>query len=170
LCAHFKRLRFRRWAPSADPRLHALVADGIRDQRERFAELYGGEPTHIDSHHHVHVCPDVFLSRALERGGRLRQTISPLPAASPGPRTLARRAKHRLLARRFTTTSHFWMAREPSPADGAIPIAMAVGIACKEPVEIMVHPSFDGELEVLRSEAWLDVLAKAPLGPYAALC
>jgi predicted glycoside hydrolase/deacetylase ChbG (UPF0249 family) len=169
LCAHFKSLRLRRWAPSADPRVRALVADGIRDQRERFAELYGGEPTHIDSHHHVHVCPDVFLSRALERDGRVRQTISPLPAARPGPRTLARRTKHRLLARRFTTTSHFWMAGEASPADGAIPIAKAVEVACREPVEIMVHPSFDGELEVLQSEAWLEVLAKAPLGSYAAL-
>jgi len=169
LCAHFTGLRLRRWAPSPDPRVHVLVADGIRDQRERFVELYGVEPTHLDSHHHVHVCPDVFLSSALERGLRVRQTLSPLPVERRDPRMLARRAKHRLLARRFTTTSWFWTARELSPADGAVPIATAAALACEQPVEIMVHPSFDEEQRVLRSEAWLQALVNAPLGPYSGL-
>jgi chitin disaccharide deacetylase len=169
LCAHFTSLRLRRWAPSPDPRVHTLVADGIRDQRERFVELYGDEPTHLDSHHHVHVCPDVFMSSALERGLRVRQTISPLPAERSDPRTLVRRAKHRLLARRFTTTAWFWTARELSPADGAIPIASAAALAGEHPVEIMVHPSFEDELRTLTSEAWLRALISAPLGPYSAL-
>ena len=169
LCRHFSRLASRRWIPSPSARVRALIADAIRDQLERFAELYESEPTHIDSHHHVHVCPDVFLSAALERGVRVRQTISPLPAARRGPATIARRAKHRSLARRFTTTTHFWAARELSPADGAIPIATAVALARTQPVEIMVHPSFAGELRVLRSELWLQALAGAALGPYSAL-
>lgn len=169
LCRHFARLSPRRWIPSPSPRVHALIADAIRDQLEQFMELYEGKPTHIDSHHHVHVCPDVFLSGALESGLRVRQTISPLPSARRGPSTLARSAKHMLLARRFTTTSHFWAARELSPADGAIPIAIAAVLARAQPVEIMVHPSFEDELRVLRSAAWLQVLSDVPLGPYSAL-
>ena len=169
LCRHFSRLWPRRWVPSPSPRLHALIADAIRDQLERFTELYEGKPTHIDSHHHVHVCPDVFMSGAMERGLRVRQTISPLPSTHLDPRTLARRAKHRFLARRFTTTSHFWSARELSQADGAVPIETAVAHARVRPVEIMAHPSFEGELRVLRSAAWLEVLADTPLGPYSAL-
>jgi chitin disaccharide deacetylase len=169
LCRHFARLAPRRWILSPDPRVHALVADAIRDQLEQFRDLYEREPTHIDSHHHVHVCPDVFLSRALARGSRVRQTLSPPPSAPRDPRMLARQVKHRMLARRFVTTSHLWVARELSPADGAVSIATAVACAQARPVELMVHPSFEGELRVLRSEAWLRALADAPLGAYSRL-
>jgi predicted glycoside hydrolase/deacetylase ChbG (UPF0249 family) len=168
LCAHFARLSVRRWMLSWKPATHTLVADGIRDQLEEFERLYGVGPTHVDSHHHVHVCPDVFLSSALERGVRVRQTLSPLPAAR-GATTLPRRLKHMLLARRFTTTSYFWGARELTGSDGSIPIADAVRLARTETVEIMVHPSFADEFEVLHSEPWLDAIRAAPLGPYSLL-
>ncbi len=167
LCRHFARLGTRRWILSPNPRVHMLVSDAIRDQLEQFLELYKREPTHVDSHHHVHVCPDVFLSRALPRGLRVRQTLSPLPSARRGPKTLARDAKHRMLAQRFITTSHLWPARELSPADGTVSVAMAVEFARARSVEIMAHPSFEEELRVLRSEAWLRALADAPLGPYS---
>jgi chitin disaccharide deacetylase len=168
LCAHFARLRLRRWVYSANPATHTLVADAIRDQLEEFQRLYGAAPTHVDSHHHVHVCPDVFLSRALEHGIRVRQTLSPLPAAH-GPATLPSRLKHRLLCRRFTTTSHFWGARELTGSDGSIPIGAAVQLARADTVEIMVHPSFPAETEVLLSKRWLDAIGPARPGPYISL-
>lgn len=168
LCAHFARLGVRRWMFSVNPAVHVLVADGIRDQFEEFQRLYGAAPTHVDSHHHVHVCPDVFLSRALEHGVRVRQTLSPLPAAR-GPATLPRHLKHRLLARRFTTTSYFWGAHELTGSAGSIPIGGAVGLARTETVEIMAHPSFADEFEVLHSERWLETIGAARLGPYSLL-
>jgi predicted glycoside hydrolase/deacetylase ChbG (UPF0249 family) len=167
LCAHFARLSRRRWLPSLRSSVRALVADGVRDQLEQFRLLYGCEPTHLDSHHHVHVCPDVFLSAALPAGVRVRQTLSPLPG-DRGPNVLPRHLKHALLARRFLTTERFWVARE-LVRDGGIPIAEAAQMSNVRTVEIMVHPSFEGELEVLGSAAWLDAIAAAPLGSYAQL-
>jgi len=144
------------------------VADGIRDQLEQFRLLYGMEPTHLDSHHHVHVCPDVFLSRALPRGMRVRQTLSPPPSAH-GPATLPRGAKRLLLERRFLTTAYFWGVHELSGADGAISIATAARLARTQTVEIMVHPSFAGEMRVLSSPAWAAAIATAALGSYSLL-
>jgi chitin disaccharide deacetylase len=174
LCAYFRALPRRRWTLSPDPRVHRLVADGIRDQLEEFHERYAREPTHVDSHHHVHVCPDVFLSRALCPGTRVRQALSYAPGASPRgakglAKGLARRAKQELLARRFLTTEWFWCAGELSDGDGAVPIADAAAWAATRAIEIMVHPSFASDLEVLRSEAWLGALRDAPLASYAAL-
>jgi predicted glycoside hydrolase/deacetylase ChbG (UPF0249 family) len=170
LGAHFANLKRRRWRLSPDPRIHRLVADGIRDQLEEFWERYGHEPTHLDSHHHVHVCPDVFLSKALTPGSRMRQTLSPMPlAAGRDLAYLAYRAKHELLARRFVTTARFWQARELHGGQGAVPIADASAYALKRPVEVMVHPSFQAELAVLCSDAWTEVLRRAPLGPYSEL-
>ena len=169
LCVHFADLKRRRWRLSPDPRVHRLVADGIHDQLEGFRELYGREPTHFDSHHHVHVCPDVFLSRALTPGSRVRQTLSAPPSAGRhNLGYLPSRTKHELLARRFVTTTRFWRALAPS-GEVVVPIADAVAYAIEHTAEVMVHPSFESELAVLRSDAWLDALRHAPLGPYSAL-
>ncbi len=167
LCEHFAPLARRRWLASPRPVVHRLVADGIRDQLEQFRVLYGGEPTHVDSHHHVHVCPDVFLSDALASGTRVRQTASPLPGGRR-PAQLPRLCKHALLARRFLTTDRFWSPSELCDGRG-IPIADAVGWACGQSVEVMVHPSFEEEMPVLSSAAWLKAIATAPLGSYAQL-
>ncbi len=174
VCAHFRALSRRRWTLSPDPRTHRLIADAIRDQQEEFRELYEREPTHVDSHHHVHVCPDVFLSRALARGTKVRQALSFAPGAAPGGarglvKGFARTAKQRRLARRFLTTERFWCAGELSDGDGAVPIERAAAYAATHTVEIMVHPSFESDLAVLRSGPWLRALHGAPLGSYTAL-
>ncbi len=174
LCAHFRTLARRRWTLSPDPRVHRLVADSIRDQLEEFRALYEREPTHVDSHHHVHVCPDVFLSSALARGTRVRQAL----ALAPGARKrsvrglvqgLARASKQRLLSRRFLTTERFWCATELSGGDGAVSIVQAAAYAATHTIEIMVHPSFESDVAVLRSGPWLRALHEAPLDSYAAL-
>lgn len=167
LRAHFADLSRRRWLLSPDARVHRLIADAIRDQLDEFHSIYGCEPTHIDSHHHVHVCPDVFLSRALAPGLRVRQTLS--PTHDDGRRKLARRAKHKLLAHRFLTTDRFWRARELSGVQDSVPIDAVVQCAAGLAVEVMVHPSFQSEFAVLRSEAWIESLARASLGSYSEL-
>jgi predicted glycoside hydrolase/deacetylase ChbG (UPF0249 family) len=173
-CAHFRALPRRRWTLSPDPRTHRLIADCIHDQLEEFRALYEREPTHVDSHHHVHVCPDVFLSRALERGTRVRQALSFAPGARDRSarglvKGFARAAKQRQLAGRFLTTERFWSAGELSDGDGAVSIADAAAYAATHTVEVMVHPSFDSDIAVLRSGPWLRVLHESPLGSYVAL-
>jgi predicted glycoside hydrolase/deacetylase ChbG (UPF0249 family) len=173
-CAHFRALPRRRWTLSPDPSTHRLIADSIRDQLEEFRERYGREPTHVDSHHHVHVCPDVFLSRALASGTRVRQALALAPGASSHGakglvKSLARGAKQRALARRFLTTERFWCAGELSDGDGAVPIVTAAAYAQTHAIEIMVHPSFESDIAVLRSGPWLRALHEAPLGSYTAL-
>jgi chitin disaccharide deacetylase len=52
-----------RWQPRyerADPRDESAVAQELRDQLERFRELVGADPTHLDSHQHVHGSPPVL--------------------------------------------------------------------------------------------------------------
>jgi predicted glycoside hydrolase/deacetylase ChbG (UPF0249 family) len=169
VCAYFSSLGLRRWTYNPDPRVRHLIADCVRDQLESFRKTYAMEPTHLDSHHHVHVCPDVFFSGAIEKGTRVRQTLSRAPTARLGLNGVARQVKHDLLARRFVTTERFWRVRELSGADHSVPIAMAVELARSRSIEVMVHPSFGDELRALRSDAWLDVVTRAPLGAYSAL-
>ncbi|MGH2834302.1 MAG: ChbG/HpnK family deacetylase [Solirubrobacteraceae bacterium] len=169
LCDYFANLRRRRWWLSPDPRIHRLVADGLCDQLDQYRERYGAEPTHIDSHHHVHVCPDVLWSKGFQLGMRVRQTLSPEPSKRNDLRHIPRRVKHELLARRYITTSFFWQPQEVASGFGTVPIAQAVDFADECPVEIMVHPSFEKDRKLLHSDRWLEALSHAPLGSYAEL-
>jgi predicted glycoside hydrolase/deacetylase ChbG (UPF0249 family) len=36
------------------------IARELECQFNRFVDLFGREPTHIDSHHHVHMIPAIF--------------------------------------------------------------------------------------------------------------
>ncbi|HUB35241.1 MAG TPA: ChbG/HpnK family deacetylase [Solirubrobacteraceae bacterium] len=178
LCAHFRKLSLRRWTRSPDPRVHRLVAGAIAEQLEEFHALYDREPTHLDSHHHVHLCPDVYRSRAFPRDLPVRQTLSFAPASGGPPRRgparlpltrVASGLKHALLARRFHTTERFWCASEISQGRRSLPLAQIAAYATAHTVEVMVHPSFADELPVLLGQEWLAALGGAPLGSYAQL-
>ena len=38
----------------------AEIKRELESQYQRFIELFGKEPTHLDSHHHVHMIPEIF--------------------------------------------------------------------------------------------------------------
>src|SRR5262249_20143917 len=41
------------------------LSSALEDQLREFRRLYGQEPTHVDGHHDVHLCPAVFRSEVL---------------------------------------------------------------------------------------------------------
>src|SRR5579875_135700 len=170
-CAHFASLRRRRLLISPNPRVHTLIADCIRDQLDEFHERYGCQPTHLDSHHHVHTSPDVFLSRSIARGSLVRQTISPSPMpVAPLERLdlalLIGRARHELLYRLCTTTDRLWRPAEVYSGRGAVTIETAARAARSEAVEMMVHLQHQPERELLYSDHWAASLANARLASY----
>lgn len=49
------------------------IARELASQYQRFIDLFGREPTHLDSHHHVHMFPQIFpLSHVLPQSVILR--------------------------------------------------------------------------------------------------
>jgi predicted glycoside hydrolase/deacetylase ChbG (UPF0249 family) len=160
LIPHFSRLARRRWLVCPRRSVRTLIADVVRDQLDEFRALYGADPTHLDSHNHAHVCPDVLL--ALPRDLPVRQTMSP----DPGHHSLPRALKHRYIARRFDSTERLWSFPLLNPALGGEGLGAALDSASSEPVEIVCHPSFPQELQVLLSEGWRRALQGRPLGDF----
>lgn len=39
------------------------IAHELACQYQRFIDVFGREPTHLDSHHHVHMFPQIFPHR-----------------------------------------------------------------------------------------------------------
>jgi predicted glycoside hydrolase/deacetylase ChbG (UPF0249 family) len=151
--AHFTPLsRARRLMPVAAPALRQAVRDTIADQLAAFRELYGGEPTHLDSHNHAHTALVV-----------LRELPTELPLR------LTRTRRGSLLRRRFATTDEFHPIHHVAAELGGTGAAPLAARARTRTIEVMTHPAEAGELDVLRGDAWQAALAEAPLGSYADL-
>lgn len=67
------------------------IAGELEAQYQRFIALFGREPTHLDSHHHVHMIPQILpvvAAFATERGVALRIDRPALPPDFALPDTL----------------------------------------------------------------------------------
>jgi predicted glycoside hydrolase/deacetylase ChbG (UPF0249 family) len=163
---YFRLLRLRRW--TYDPRTRDEVCRVVADQFRRFHELYGRPPTHLDGHHHCHLAASVLLSPAVPRGMKIRNALSDLNGRTPVTAAL-RRARHRVLTRRYTTTDYFFSVRSVWPPLDSGGAPWRLELARSASVEVMVHPAFPDEYPELASERWRATLGQARLGSFADL-
>jgi chitin disaccharide deacetylase len=158
--------RSRRW--TFDPRLREPTETCIADQLERFHQLYGRAPTHIDGHLHVHICPNVALARTIPRGLKMRNVLSG-GALGAGARARVARARQRMLLRDRLTTRHFLNITDLHPDFVEGGVGRQLGMASEESVEVMAHPGFGHEYTQLMSDDWGGWTDGLPLGSYADL-
>jgi predicted glycoside hydrolase/deacetylase ChbG (UPF0249 family) len=152
---------------SLHPAALHLVRDCVKDQLQEFHRLYGVPPTHIDGHNHAHLSTNVLLSRGLPRGIRLRRAQNWPPARTLGARA-GRRVRDATLAG-FHTTRWFTSIRTAHPALGGHGLHELLELARDASVEIMVHPGWEDERNVLLAPDWEQALRGRPLGSYAQL-
>jgi predicted glycoside hydrolase/deacetylase ChbG (UPF0249 family) len=164
LARRFANMRLRRWI--YDPTSRARVDRAIADQLEEFERLYGAPPTRLDGHLHVHLSPDVLLSRALPRDVWLRpaRTVA-VDRAVPLLGRL-RRSRERWLRRRFAMSDYFFSIEDIHPQLGGSGLDGALDLALEADVEVMTHPSRPQELGLLLSPDWRRALAERPLGAF----
>lgn len=159
--AYFEGSRHRRFL--FDPRRRSLLDACVSDQLDAFAELYGATPRHGDGHEHIQVCPTVLSTPSLGRLATLRGAHS----FSSGQRSLANRAYrgavNRVLRLRFGST-RFLSLRDLHPGLGGDGLGGLVDGARHEDIEVMVHPAWEDEREILLSSSWLGLLQGLPTG------
>ncbi|HEU4707559.1 MAG TPA: ChbG/HpnK family deacetylase [Solirubrobacterales bacterium] len=166
LLDRFRRQRLRRWI--YDPRCRHQVDRVVADQLERFVELYGRQPTHVDGHHHSHMAVNVLLSRSLPRGIAIRNALSdtyPHNAIAEALRALRRQ----LVLSRYRSTDYFFSIETVWPGLTGVPPEEKLGLSRHHSVEVMVHPGFPHEYGPLQSPEWAEALRRLPTGTFAGL-
>jgi predicted glycoside hydrolase/deacetylase ChbG (UPF0249 family) len=152
---------WRRWV--YDPRLGRAVKAALADQLERFEALYDGPPTHLDGHNYVDVCPNVFLSAALPKGSKMRNSLDRYPLGN-GPMAVARTIRQAARDRRFDSTRYVVHI-----ADLDLPDDPRLQLAAGDPIEVVTHPDHAPEMERLKSETWGRCLERFQTGSFADL-
>jgi hypothetical protein len=59
-----------------NPFLRETFASSYRAQVEEFMRLFEKLPSHIDGHHHMHLCANLLLSKSIPAGMRLGRNFS----------------------------------------------------------------------------------------------
>jgi chitin disaccharide deacetylase len=145
----------------------SLLARCVADQLAEFERLYGQAPTHLDGHNHVHLSPNVILAGRLPRDLPLRRAQNWPPPATPRARFV--RAARSAMTARFTCTELFASIGAVHPLLGGRGLEELLDRSLSTSVEIMTHPQWPDELELLSSPEWVAALRGRPLGSFQEL-
>ncbi|PAN93868.1 chitooligosaccharide deacetylase [Enterobacter cloacae] len=145
------------WEMAEDALPLEEIARELDCQFNRFVDLFGREPTHIDSHHHVHMIPAIFplVAEFAQRKGvamRLDRDVRGLPAYA------------------VATTEGFSSAFYGDAIDEALFMKVLDDSAARgeRSLEVMAHPAFVDNTVRKSAYCWprlaeLDVLTSPSL-------
>ena len=147
-----------------NPILRKEFAYSYEAQAEEFARLFGEPPSHIDGHHHMHLCANVLLSKVIPAGMKIRRNFS----LWPGEKSLLNRAYRALvdrwLARRYQLPDYFF---DLTQCIRERKLDRVAALAKSNNVELMTHPVVRPETEYLMSDEFHSILQRLEIGGYA---
>lgn len=135
-------------------------------QADEFVRLYGGFPSHVDGHQHMHLCSNVLIDGLIPHEQKVRRSFS----FSPGEKNALNRGYRNLvdkwLGSRYRLTDFFFSLEQCLPRER---FARVAALAKTANVEVMTHPGNTAEYRFLVSEEYREMVSGLPKGPYALL-
>jgi hypothetical protein len=130
--------------------------------------LYGRAPSHVDGHHHLHLCANMLIDAVIPRGVGVRRNFT----FGPGEKGPVNRAYRRLvdtgLGLRYVLTDYFF-ALEHCLSGRGKPPRLVADLAKVASVEIMTHPRNPEEFSYLVGKQSRDLFGTVTKGTYAQL-
>jgi predicted glycoside hydrolase/deacetylase ChbG (UPF0249 family) len=149
-----------------NPFLRKAFAYLYQAQAAEFARLFERAPSHIDGHHHMHLCANVLFSNVLPAGTKLRRNFSFWPGEKSGSNRIYRRLVDSWLARRYRLPDYFFDLTQCIQSKKLDRVAV---LAKSSNVELMTHPAVNEEGEYLMSDEFEAILRSLETGGYARL-
>ena len=135
-------------------------------QLKEFLRLYERPPSHIDGHHHMHLCTNMLLDRVISDNEKVRRNFS----FSPGEKSLLNRMYRRIvdwwLDRRYFVTDYFFALSQVIQSNRMMHVSELSKVAT---VELMTHPANAKEYDYLMSDDYLAMMSKLEKGTYSIL-
>jgi predicted glycoside hydrolase/deacetylase ChbG (UPF0249 family) len=147
-----------------NPFLRREFSCSYEAQAEEFARLFGKPPSHIDGHHHMHLCANILLSNLIPAGMKIRRNFSFWPGEKSRFNRTYRALVDRWLARKYRLTDYFFDLTQ-SIREKKMERVMALAESSK--VELMTHPILQLESNYLMSDQFQAMLQRLNVGGYA---
>ena len=147
-----------------NPLLRKEFAFLYEAQAAEFRRLFGRDPSHIDGHHHMHLCANMLLSKVIPAGIKMRRNFSFCQGEKSWLNRTYRALVDRWLSRRYRLTDYFFdltqCIREKK-------FDRIEALASSSYLEIMTHPIDRLEAEYLMSDEFQVMLERLDIGTYA---
>ncbi len=147
-----------------NPFLRNEFAYSCKAQVEEFMRLFGGAPSHIDGHHHMHLCANILLSKVIPPDTKMRRNFSFWPGEKSSLNRAYRAFVDRWLSRRYQLPDYFFDLSQ-SIRENKLDRVMALARSSK--VELMTHPIVRIESEYLMSDEFRSMMESLEVGGYA---
>jgi predicted glycoside hydrolase/deacetylase ChbG (UPF0249 family) len=147
-----------------NPFLRKAFAYSYHAQMEEFVRLFEKSPSHIDGHHHMHLCANLLLSKSIPAGMKMRRNFSFWPGEKSWLNRAYRGLVDRWLARRYQLTDYFFDLTQCIQEKKLDRVA---ALAKSKDVELMTHPVFRTEADYLMSDEFQVMLQRLEIGSYA---
>ena len=147
-----------------NPFLRKAFAYCYHAQVEEFVRLFEKSPSHIDGHHHMHLCANLLLSKLIPIGMKLRRNFSFWPGEKSMLNRTYRWLVDRWLACRYRLTDYFFDLTQCIQGKKLDRVA---ALAKSSNVELMTHPIVNGEEVYLMSDEFQAILQRLKIGGYA---
>jgi predicted glycoside hydrolase/deacetylase ChbG (UPF0249 family) len=131
---------------------------------EEFVRLFEKSPSHIDGHHHMHLCTNLLLSKPIPADTRVRRNFSFWAGEKSRLNRGYRALVDRWLARRYQLTDYFF---DLTQCIQQRKLDRVAHLARSSNVELMTHPIVNSEEEYLMSDEFRAILQHLEIGRYA---
>jgi chitin disaccharide deacetylase len=147
-----------------NPVLRKEFASSYQAQAREFARLFGKAPSHVDGHHHMHLCGNLVFSKIIPAGTRMRRNFSFWPGEKSRLNRTYRAFVDGWLSRRYKLADYFFDLSQ-SIRERKLDRVMALAKSSK--VELMTHPIVRMESDFLMSDQFQAMLQRVEAGGYA---
>jgi predicted glycoside hydrolase/deacetylase ChbG (UPF0249 family) len=147
-----------------NPFLEKAFCYSYQVQTEEFERLFGRPPSHIDGHHHMHLCANVLLTNLIPVGMKIRRNFSFWPGEKSRLNRAYRALVDRWLARRYQLTDYFFDLTQCIERNK---LSRVASLAKSSNVELMTHPIVPREADCLMSDDFSELLQRLDMGGYA---
>jgi predicted glycoside hydrolase/deacetylase ChbG (UPF0249 family) len=147
-----------------NPFLRKAFSYSYNAQAGEFMRLFGKTPSHIDGHHHMHLCANILLSKVIPAGTKMRRNLSFWPGEKSFLNRAYRGLVDRWLARRYRLPDYFFDLTQCIQEKKLDRLA---ALAKSSVVELMTHPIAPTESEYLMSDEFQTMLQHLEAGGYA---
>jgi chitin disaccharide deacetylase len=147
-----------------NPLLRKQFSYSYEAQFDEFTHLFGKVPSHIDGHHHMHLCANLLLSNLIPAGMRIRRNFSFWPGEKSWLNRAYRSVVDRWLARKYRLTDYFFDLTQ-SVREKKMDRVLA--LAGSRSVELMTHPIVPTETDYLLSDEFEAMVQRLNVSDYA---
>jgi predicted glycoside hydrolase/deacetylase ChbG (UPF0249 family) len=149
-----------------NPRLRRDFSCSYQAQVDEFRHLYQSAPSHMDGHHHMHLCGNMLVGQFMPRGTKVRRNFSFWPGEKSKLNRAYRGLVDRWLSRRYRLTDYFFDLLQCKQEKKFERVS---GLAKSSTVELMTHPIVREESVYLQGAEFGLFLKQLPIGSYAQL-